>query len=57
MEINLNDLKGFLAVVLMLGFHDLPSYTHAWTKTASFYVHGIAETMSRDRFTQILTVV
>ena len=49
----MKELEVFLGIIILSGYHNLPSERDLWSKQPDLGVPLVAEVMSRDRFTQI----
>ena len=54
-SISEEDIKVFLGINIILGYHSLPQLTHYWSNRRDLGVAPIKEAMSRHRFQTILT--
>lgn len=50
-----NELYSFLGINLLMGYHNLPSLRNYWSSEQDLNVPLVSNTMSRNRFQQILT--
>ncbi|XP_039288737.1 piggyBac transposable element-derived protein 3-like [Nilaparvata lugens] len=50
-----NEFLSFLGVNMLMGYHELPSKRHYWSNAPDLHVPIVAETMTRDRFDEILS--
>lgn len=49
------DILGFIGINIIMGYHNLPSYTHYWCEDPDVSVPFISNVMTRNRFSQILS--
>lgn len=52
--ISIVEIKKWIAINILMGYHKLPSYRNYWSKDTNFNVPIIRETMSRNLFSKIL---
>lgn len=50
----MDELKAFLGVLVIMGFHTLPSLKQYWSTDKNFHVSRVANIMTQKRFLQIL---
>ena len=53
-HIILEELRGFLAVNMVMGYHVLPSYRHYWSTQPDLGLPLVASVMTKNRFVHIL---
>jgi hypothetical protein len=53
-SINIIEIKKWIAINILMGYHKLPSYTNYWSTYVNFNVPIVRETMSRNLFSKIL---
>jgi len=53
--INISDIKIWIAINILMGYHKLPSYRNYWSKDPNFNVPIVSEAMSRNLFSKILS--
>ena len=52
--VSINDIKKWIGINILMGYHKLPSYKNYWSTDPNFRVPLVSETMSRNFFTKIL---
>lgn len=53
-QLNDREFLGFVGINFMMGYHILPSWKSYWSSDSDLHVAPISETMSRNRFSEIL---
>jgi hypothetical protein len=56
-EISVNDIQSYLAVLLLSGYADLPSRRMYWETKSDVYNHLVAENMPRNKFDLIHRII
>ena len=51
---SLHDLRGFLGINVVMGYHKLPSIAHYWSNHPDLNVPIVSSTMTRRRFQSLL---
>jgi hypothetical protein len=52
-QLSIEEMKKFLGIVLLSGYHSLPSERDYWSRQPDLQVPLVAKAMSRDRYCQI----
>ena len=53
----INEIKRWIGLNILMGYHTLPSYKHYWSSNRNFNVPLVCNAMPRNLFTKILTHV
>ncbi|XP_067014799.2 uncharacterized protein [Anabrus simplex] len=54
LDLSLLELQAFIGVLIIMGFHTLPSIRHYWSSDPNFHVSRISSIMSLKRFLKIM---
>ena len=53
-SVSISDIKKWIAINILMGYHKLPSYRNYWSTDPNFRVPMVSETMSRNFFSKNL---
>lgn len=57
LDLTLEELKAFLGMLIIMGFHSLPSLRLYWSSDQNFHLPRISDTMTLKRFLKILRYI